>query len=193
MATLDIYNDRECIFIQQYLSMKIIINGLYKHYLLMKKKASLTVQDRSNIKRCTEYIFQYIYSCKTNFQYMFYFISMEYNSLHLIYSYIPQNCINCLYDHTKVKKFKNCYLKELDETTFSIADYPIIMNPIVINYIVKSDVNDKCSTCDHSIPSEDIQYIEKCETCNETFCNKCNKSEWEQNVRTNRECIYFYI
>ncbi len=58
MTTLDVYNDRECIINQQYLSMKMITNGLYKHYLLMKNKASLTVQDRSNIKQCTEYIFQ---------------------------------------------------------------------------------------------------------------------------------------
>ncbi len=193
MAAMDVFNDRQCIISQQYQSMKFIINGLHKQYLSIKTNASLTIQDQSNIKRCTEYIFEYIYTCKSHFQYIFYFILMKSNSLHLIYSYIPQNCINCSHDHSKVKKFKNCYLKELTETTFPIADYPIIMNQIVINYIVQSDINDKCSTCNHSIPSNDIQYIETCETCYKTFCNKCTKSEWEQNVRTDRECIYFYI
>ncbi len=193
MATIQVINDRQCNISQQYQSMKIITNGLYKQYLSIKTNESLTVQDQSNIKRCTEYIFEYIYTCKSHFQYMFYFISMKYNSFHLIYSYIPQNCINCSHDHSKVKKFKNCYLKELDETTFSIADYPFITNQVLVNYIVQTDVNDKCSSCNKSIPPKEIPYVEKCESCNKTYCKKCTKSDWQENVRSNRECIYFYI
>eukprot|EP01084_Bolivina_argentea_P233134 392730_1 len=112
------------------------------------------------------------------------------NSWHLIHSYIPKNCINCSNDHKKVKKFKNCYLKELDETTFYIHDYPLIFNQIINNYILKSDINDDCSTCHNTIASKDLVYIEKCDNCNDTYCSKCNKSEWEENIRTNSEYPY---